>query len=192
MPACHQRFIFAPVASACVRCSEEAPNAPRRPRSEGVRVLDSNGPGARRSPAASLPIATAVIGCAILICLCPRSAASTELVRRPRPRLTAAPAVAMTQAPAGKATPSGPGRVVVTISLEGVRIPAVNVELRQRRRQRRDRPDDERRDRPGDVPGRAARPLRRAGRARRIRRQRVGAVHRRAQARPSRCSSRCG
>ena len=92
-------------------------------------MLDSNDPWAGKSPAASLPIATAVVGLAILTGLCPSSAASSVLVRRSTPRLSSATHVASTQVPAVQATPSGPARVVVTISLEGVRIPAVNVTL---------------------------------------------------------------
>jgi len=92
-------------------------------------VLDSNGVGAKRAPAASRPIATAVVACAIFTCLCSSSAASTVPVRRSASRLSPATERARTQAPAAQATPSGPARVVVTISLEGVRIPAVNVTL---------------------------------------------------------------
>ena len=90
---------------------------------------DSNGPCAGKSPTASLPIATAVAGLAILICLCPASAASTVLVRRSTSSLSSATHVSTTQAPGVQTAPSGPARVVVTISVEGVRIPAVNVTL---------------------------------------------------------------
>ena len=92
-------------------------------------MLDSNDPWAGKSPAASRPIATAAVGLAILTCLCPSSAASTPPVRRSTLRLSSAARVARIQVPAVQATPSGPARVVVTISLEGVRIPAVNVTL---------------------------------------------------------------
>ena len=92
-------------------------------------MLEGNGPWAGQSPGTSIPIVTGVIAFAILTCLCPPSAASTVLVRRSTSRLGSATHVARTQVPAVQATPSGPGRVVVTISLEGVRIPAVNVAL---------------------------------------------------------------
>ena len=57
-------------------------------------MLDSNDPWAGKSPAASLPIATAVVGLAILTGLCPSSAASSVLVRRSTSRLSSATHVA--------------------------------------------------------------------------------------------------
>ena len=89
-----------------------------------VRLLSLRA-DARRAGA----IGAAVSAFAFLTCLCPSSAASTLLVSRAASRVSSAPQTSTPQTPNPQATPSGPGRVVVTISLEGVRIPAVNVVL---------------------------------------------------------------
>ena len=66
---------------------------------------------------------------------------------------------------------------MVTIVVEGLRIPAVNVELRDADRNVVDRAHDQRHDRPGHVSRRASRPLYGKGGPGGLCRQRVDAVH---------------
>ena len=116
-----------------------------------VRLLSLRA-DARRAGA----IGAAVSAFAFLTCLCPTSAASASLVSRAASRVSSAPQTSTPQTPNTQATPSGRGRVVATLSLEGVRVPAVNVVLSDVDKQHRHRQYDERRDRSGDVPRRAA------------------------------------
>ena len=122
-------------------------------------------PGIRlfvRSPLALITRRAIALG---ILCLCAPGAAAAQPPLHLTRELASSSAITAPQTPTTQAAAATTGRVVVTIAVEGLRIPAVNVELRNVDRNVVDRADDERRDRPGDVPRRAGRPLRRAARS---------------------------
>ncbi len=66
----------------------------------------------------------------VILCLCTPGAASARPARRARSSVAEISAPTTPQASTSQSTTAGPARVVVTIAVEGLRIPAVRVELR--------------------------------------------------------------